>query len=74
MRPGSEKELYLRTGFKTLKAEGLLVGAKTFGEQPAAAFWHFHENSHMNFVIHGGVLDRRKNWETERPRFFFIQS
>ena len=61
-----EKESYSGNAFDTLRAEGVFAGAKTFRKQAAAAAVHFHENSHVNFVLQGGVLDKRKTWETER--------
>jgi AraC family transcriptional regulator len=61
-----EKETYLRNAVDTLRAEGVIAGAKTFRQQTAAAAMHYHENSHLNFVMQGGVLDKRKNCESER--------
>lgn len=48
------------------RAEGLIVGAQIFQKQTRAAKMHYHESSHVNFVLQGGVLDKRKNQETER--------
>ena len=61
-----EKEVYSGNPFDKLRTEGVIVGAQTFRKQPAAAARHYHENSHVNFVLQGGVLDKRENWETER--------
>ena len=61
-----EKEAYSGNAFDGLRAEGVTAGAKTFRQQAAAAARHYHANSHVNFVLQGGVLDKRKNWETER--------
>jgi AraC family transcriptional regulator len=62
-----EKEIYSGNPFdKLLRTEGVIVGAQTFRKQTAAAARHYHQNSHVNFVLQGGVLDKRKNWETER--------
>ena len=61
-----EKETSLENVVDTLRAEGVIVGAKTFRKQPASAKLHYHESSHVNFVLQGGVLDKRKNWEIER--------
>ena len=61
-----EKEAYSRNAFDRLRAEGVFAGAKTFRKQAAAATLHYHENSHVNFVLQGGVLDKRRSWETER--------
>ncbi|MGC2236332.1 MAG: AraC family transcriptional regulator [Pyrinomonadaceae bacterium] len=61
-----EKGTYLGNAVDTLRAEGVIAGAKTFRKQAAAAAMHYHENSHVNFVLQGGVLDKRKTWEVER--------
>ncbi len=62
----SEKGTYLGNVADTLQAEGVIAGAKTFRKQAAAATTHYHENSHVNFVLQGGVSDKRRTWETER--------
>lgn len=53
---------------ETLQADGVIARAKTFreGEGDAAAATHYHENSHVSFVMRGGVLDKRRTRETER--------
>lgn len=61
-----EKEAYAGNAFDPLRTEGVFAGAKTFRKQAAAAALHYHESSHVNFVLQGGVLDKRKTWETER--------
>ena len=61
-----EKRRYSRNAVDSLRAEGVIAGAQTFRRQAAAATVHYHENSHLNFVLQGGVLDKRKTWETER--------
>jgi AraC family transcriptional regulator len=61
-----EKEANSRNGFEALRAEGVFAGAKTFRKQTAAAARHCHENTHVNFVLQGGILDKRRNRETER--------
>ena len=61
-----EKDVYSGNPFDKLRAEGVIVGAQTFRKQTASAARHYHENSHVNFVLQGGVLDKRENWETER--------
>jgi AraC family transcriptional regulator len=49
-----------------LRAEGVIAGAQTFRKINATAAIHYHENSHVSFVLQGGVSDKRKTWETER--------
>lgn len=61
-----EKETDAGKAFDTLRAEGVITGAQTFRKQSAAAAMHYHENSHINFVLQGGVLDKRKSSEVER--------
>lgn len=61
-----EKESYSGNAFDTLRTQGVFAGAKTFRKQSAAATRHYHENSHINFVLQGSVLDKRKTWELER--------
>ena len=61
-----EKEKKLGGAADTLRAEGVIAGAQTFRKQTAAAAMHYHESSHVNFVLQGGVLDKRKNSEVER--------
>jgi AraC family transcriptional regulator len=61
-----EKEANSGNAFEALRGEGVFAGAKTFRQQAAAAVMHYHENTHVNFVLQGGVLDKRKTWETER--------
>jgi AraC family transcriptional regulator len=61
-----EKVTHPENAFDKLRAEGVFAGAKTYRQQAAAAARHYHESSHVNFVLYGGVTDRRKNRETER--------
>jgi AraC family transcriptional regulator len=60
-----EKEKYSGSAGATLRADGVLAGARTFRTEGAAATLHYHENLHVSFVLQGGVLDKRKTWETE---------
>ena len=62
----SEKEIYSKNVFNSLRKKGVIAGAKTFRKQSAAATKHYHEHPHVNFVLEGGVLDKRQNRETER--------
>jgi AraC family transcriptional regulator len=61
-----EKQRYLGNVDNKLKADGVIVGAQTFRKKTSAEAIHYHENSHINFVLQGGVLDKRKNCEAER--------
>jgi AraC family transcriptional regulator len=60
------KGTYLGNVVDTLQAEGVSVRATTFQNGDATATTHYHENSHLSFVLQGGVLDKRKTWESER--------
>jgi AraC family transcriptional regulator len=61
-----EKGKYLGSAADTLRAQGVIAGAQTFRKENVTAAMHYHENSHVNFVLQGGVLDKRKTRETER--------
>ena len=61
-----EKGTYLGNVVDTLQADGVIARANTFRKGNAPATIHYHENSHVSFVLQGGVLDKRKTWETER--------
>jgi AraC family transcriptional regulator len=61
-----EKRKYIGNPFDTLKADGVMAGAQAFRKQPATANVHYHENTHVSFVLQGGVLDKRRTWESER--------
>jgi AraC family transcriptional regulator len=60
------KERYLGNVADTLDADGVIARATTFQKGGAPAATHYHENSHVSFVLQGGVLDKRKTRETER--------
>lgn len=62
----SVKGTYSGNAVAALRAEGVIAGAQTFQNQTAAATRHYHENSHVNFVLHGGISDKRQIRETER--------
>lgn len=61
-----EKETNLRNVVDTLQTQGIIAGAQTFRKEGVSAAMHCHENSHVNFVLQGGVLDKRKSRESER--------
>ncbi len=50
----------------TLLEEGVTVRADTFQKEDAIGGLHCHDNSHISFVVQGGVLDKRKTCEAER--------
>jgi AraC family transcriptional regulator len=61
-----EKGTYLGNVVDSLQADGVIVRANTFRNGNVPATIHYHENSHVSFVLQGGVLDKRKTWEIER--------
>ena len=61
-----EKKTYLGKVGSKMQLEGVIAGAQIFRKQTAAATMHYHESSHVNFVLQGGVLDKRRTWEAER--------
>lgn len=63
---GLEKGTYLGNVVDTLQADGVIVRANTFRNGNIPATIHYHENSHVSFVLQGGVLDKRKTSESER--------
>ena len=42
-----------------------LAATKVFEDHAHESF-HFHENPHLNFILKGGIVDKRQNSETER--------
>lgn len=61
-----EKEKYSGKTVDSLQAGGVVVRAATFRNGNAPATMHCHENSHVSFVMRGGVSDKRKTRELER--------
>lgn len=61
-----QKKRYWPGRAGSLRAEGVIAGAQTFRREGAAAHVHYHENSHVSFVLEGGVLDKRKTSQIER--------
>jgi AraC family transcriptional regulator len=61
-----EKGAYSGNAVDSLRAEGVIAGAQTFRKERAPATVHYHENSHLSFVMQGGVSDKRRNREIER--------
>lgn len=42
-----------------------LAATKVFEDHATESF-HFHENPHLNFILNGGIVDKRQKCETER--------
>lgn len=59
-------------GGKSLRQVATFLDAKveltatTILEDHGPESFHFHENPHLNFILNGGIVDKRQNRETER--------
>jgi AraC family transcriptional regulator len=49
-----------------LRTEGVIAHANTFSKEDSIASIHYHDTSHISFVVQGGLLDKRQTWEVER--------
>src|SRR6185369_10358268 len=45
---------------------GLIADVTSYFEGDDTGFAHYHENSHISFILRGGNLEKRKNAEFER--------
>jgi AraC family transcriptional regulator len=61
-----EKRKYAGNAAGALRADGVFAHAKTFRSEGSDAATHYHESSHLSFIVQGGVLDKRKTSESER--------
>jgi AraC family transcriptional regulator len=48
------------------QADGLIADITSYFEGDNTGFVHFHENSHISFILEGGNLEKRKSDEFER--------
>jgi AraC family transcriptional regulator len=48
------------------QADGFLAGATSYRQGDGTGLTHYHENSHLSFVLRGGGIERRKSSEFER--------
>lgn len=60
------KGAYLGKVLDLSQAEGILAGVTSYREGDGAGLMHYHENSHLSFVLRGGGVEKRKSSEFER--------
>lgn len=61
-----EKGTYLGNAIGRSRADGITAWTSTFGSDAPDAPTHYHESSHLSFVLQGGIVDKRKTAESER--------
>lgn len=60
------KGAYLGKVLDLSKADGILAGATSYYPDDGTGVMHYHENSHLSFVLRGGGFEKRKSSEFER--------
>ncbi|MBV9959039.1 MAG: helix-turn-helix transcriptional regulator [Acidobacteria bacterium] len=60
------KGAYLGKVLDLSQADGLLAGVTSYREGDGAGLMHYHENSHLSFVLRGGGVEKRRSTEYER--------
>jgi AraC family transcriptional regulator len=61
-----QKGAYLASLDKTICEDHLIASLTSYPEVERYDKMHYHENAHISFVLSGGNLERRKNYEIER--------
>lgn len=61
-----EKGAYLGKVLDLSQADGILAGATSYSPGDGTGVMHYHENSHLSFVLRGGGVEKRKSSEFER--------
>jgi AraC family transcriptional regulator len=61
-----EKGAYLGKVLDLSEADGILAGATSYFPGDGTGVMHYHENSHLSFVLRGGGIEKRKSSEYER--------
>lgn len=61
-----EKGAYLGKVLDLSEAGGILAGATSYFPNDGTGVMHYHENSHLSFVMSGGGVEKRKSSEFER--------
>lgn len=61
-----EKGAYLGKVLDLSQADGVLAGATSYHPNDGTEVMHYHENSHLSFVLCGGGMEKRKSAEFER--------
>jgi AraC-type DNA-binding domain-containing proteins len=60
------KGAYLGKVLDLSQADGILAGVTSYRQGDGAGLMHYHENSHLSFVLRGGGVEKRKSSEFER--------
>jgi AraC family transcriptional regulator len=60
------KGAYLGKVLDLSKSDGILAGATSYYPGDGTGVMHYHENSHLSFVLRGGGVEKRKASEFER--------
>lgn len=60
------KGAYLGKVLDLSKSDGILAGATSYYPGDGTGVMHYHENSHLSFVLRGGGVEKRKSCEFER--------
>lgn len=60
------KGAYLGKVLDLSQAEGILAGVTSYQQGDGAGRMHYHENSHLSFVLRGGGVEKRLSSEFER--------
>jgi AraC family transcriptional regulator len=60
------KGAYLGKVLDLSQADGILAGVTSYRQGDGAGLMHYHENSHLSFVLQGGGVEKRKASEFER--------
>lgn len=61
-----QKGAYLGKVLDLSQADGILAGATSYYPDDGTGVMHYHENSHLSFVLRGGGVEKRKTSEFER--------
>jgi AraC family transcriptional regulator len=61
-----EKGAYLGKVLDLSEADGILAGATSYYPGDGTGVMHYHENSHLSFILRGGGVEKRRSSEFER--------
>ena len=61
-----EKGAYLGKVLDLSQADGILAGVTSYRQGDGTGVMHYHENSHLSFVLQGSGIEKRKTAEFER--------
>jgi AraC family transcriptional regulator len=57
---------YLAQSVNTFEADGLIIGTTAYSKEVLTSQMHYHENSHISFVLSGGNTEKRIGKQIER--------